>query len=43
MLLKRKYTDSVKAPCPPVVSRAKGEKTDPVAAQRKREKESLSG
>jgi hypothetical protein len=29
---KYKYTDAVEAPCPPVVSSAKGDKTDPVAA-----------
>ena len=27
------FTDTVEAPCPPVVSSAKGDKTDPVAAQ----------
>ncbi len=32
-LAKRKYTVAVEAPCPPVVSSAKGEKRDPVAAQ----------
>ncbi len=32
-LAKRKYTVAVEAPWPPVVSSAKGEKLDPVAAQ----------
>jgi hypothetical protein len=27
------YTDTVEAPCPPLVSSAKGDKIDPVAAQ----------
>jgi hypothetical protein len=32
-LVKSKCTDAVKAPCPPVVSSAKGDKIGPVAAQ----------
>jgi hypothetical protein len=32
-LVKSKYTDLVEAPWPPVVSSAKGDKIDPVAAQ----------
>jgi hypothetical protein len=33
LVKRRKYTVAVEAQCPPVVSSAKGDKFDPVAAQ----------